>query len=1143
MTETSDLPARKPPLPRRGWWHVRLLGWLVAAFTAAAFAIAGAVAIGLTVGPVSLGPLAPVLLDLVSSNVGGYRLTASDALLSWSSEQSRLLIRFVDARIVDDKGAEIASANDISVSFSISALVSGQVAPRSLEITGPTATFMRLSDGSYDIGIRTETRRPDEKKVETANADVTPFIEALLEPPVAGEFNTFLSEITLSNATITFIDEATASIVKAPRGTLTVRRTMSGISAELDGQVSLPGGNWRFYGKAFYDRGSPVILVDAGLENARLGSLAEAGPLFEEFRGADAPLTGKVQLTVSTKGDIMWVGAQVKSAPGLIQMPLMSNIPIEIRAAVIDASYDQFSDLLQLNDLTIDSPAITGRITGAFRLRRDAARAITGWDASLDVRNGHVRIAEFFETEAAIDSLVIDASDDLIADTLTIRKVELLSQGARVEFAGTVSQLAAGSPALRIDGTISNLPLPKLNTIWPKGVATGARDWITENVYAGLITTGTIAVDISAEQMAMERAPDSAATIQLAFEDVELSYMKQMPHLTDVSGVATVRGNSFEAVIDKAEGADLHMSKGRVAIDDLVTRGEPARISAHIDGSAGNLLILLDHEPLGYPSRFGLDPKAVAGTVSIDLGMTVPTWKNLDVDQIGIDVKAHLGGATMPIARDISLTQGEADFAVTGKGMNVKGDGKVAGVSAKFAWDENFSPGPGELSTRFAASAVVSEDLRIRLGVDPGAYLDGDAAIAVSMTGNGFAPTTASASVDLVNAALSVPELGFAKAVGQPAMMTAELERVPDGYRAFPVRLQGSGIDAELDILLGRNGALRRVTANRLAAGRNDVAFTLDLSGAQPSVVADVAVVDLDTLIDALTNPRVIVEPAAAPSAEPPKPSEPPNLRMRIKARRVLLRAGAEAQDLTFNVDLDHGTLDALLLQAKMGQASIDAGLWPLPDGSRRVVFRSDDMGMFIHGVTGFTSLIGGTGQLDLVFPRRGVPGDPTGLFAMNDFRLTEQPFLVRLLGAGSFTGLIDLLQGNGILFTELIAGVTLHGERIEVRDLLMRGPSAGATGDGYVDRTTNRLAARGTLAPIYSLDSLLGEVPLLGKILGGVQGILAITFAIDGTVDDLSLEVSPLSFLAPGIIRRLFEFESPLDNPEELPPVPVPTD
>jgi len=51
---------------------------------------------------------------------------------------------------------------------------------------------------------------------------------------------------------------------------------------------------------------------------------------------------------------------------------------------------------------------------------------------------------------------------------------------------------------------------------------------------------------------------------------------------------------------------------------------------------AGDLLTLLDHEPLGYPSRFGLDPKSVKGDVAIDLGMVVPTWKNLDVDQIAV---------------------------------------------------------------------------------------------------------------------------------------------------------------------------------------------------------------------------------------------------------------------------------------------------------------------------------------------------------------------------------------------------------------------------------------------------------------------------------------------------------------------------
>ena len=273
----------------------------------------GALAIGLAFGPVSLGPLAPLLMSAVSDNVAGYRLTASDALLAWSAEETRLVVSFVDPRLVDDQGVEIAAANDIAVSFSIEALLAGNIAPRSLTIVGPTATFMRLADGAYDIGIRTEGRTA-ERKVRAADADAGPFIQALLEPPRDGEEDSYLNEITLREATLTFIDEATDSIVKAPRGTLVVRRTANGLSATLDGQVSLPKGNWRFYGTANYERGAPTVKVEAGLIDANLDSLTDAGPLFEEFTGAAVPLSGEIKLVVCQPNVVL----PLKEDPGTL---------------------------------------------------------------------------------------------------------------------------------------------------------------------------------------------------------------------------------------------------------------------------------------------------------------------------------------------------------------------------------------------------------------------------------------------------------------------------------------------------------------------------------------------------------------------------------------------------------------------------------------------------------------------------------------------------------------------------------------------------------------------------------------------------------------------------------------------------------
>jgi hypothetical protein len=61
-------------------------------------------------------------------------------------------------------------------------------------------------------------------------------------------------------------------------------------------------------------------------------------------------------------------------------------------------------------------------------------------------------------------------------------------------------------------------------------------------------------------------------------------------------------------------------------------------------------------------------------------------------------------------------------------------------------------------------------------------------------------------------------------------------------------------------------------------------------------------------------------------------------------------------------------------------------------------------------------------------------------------------------------------------------------------------------------------------VAPAYALNAILGQVPLIGPLLGGgSQGLFAANFALSGATADPKVSVNPLSALAPGVLRQLF--------------------
>jgi len=97
---------------------------------------------------------------------------------------------------------------------------------------------------------------------------------------------------------------------------------------------------------------------------------------------------------------------------------------------------------------------------------------------------------------------------------------------------------------------------------------------------------------------------------------------------------------------------------------------------------------------------------------------------------------------------------------------------------------------------------------------------------------------------------------------------------------------------------------------------------------------------------------------------------------------------------------------------------------------------------------------------------------------------------------------------------------------RVSLRDGVVRGPLLGGTIDGLVDYSRDEVHMRGTLVPLYGPNNLLGQLPLLGLFLGGEkEGLLGITYEVVGHPGNPVLRINPISALAPGLLRKVFEF------------------
>ena len=119
---------------------------------------------------------------------------------------------------------------------------------------------------------------------------------------------------------------------------------------------------------------------------------------------------------------------------------------------------------------------------------------------------------------------------------------------------------------------------------------------------------------------------------------------------------------------------------------------------------------------------------------------------------------------------------------------------------------------------------------------------------------------------------------------------------------------------------------------------------------------------------------------------------------------------------------------------------------------------------------------------------------------------------------------LATLSNGNGITFQRLEIPFTALDDAYTIREARAVGSALGITAEGTVDRAAGRLDLRGTVVPAYTINSVLGSIPLLGTLLVGRkgEGVFAANFKISGSPDDPSVSVNPLSVLAPGFLRTI---------------------
>jgi AsmA-like C-terminal region len=117
-------------------------------------------------------------------------------------------------------------------------------------------------------------------------------------------------------------------------------------------------------------------------------------------------------------------------------------------------------------------------------------------------------------------------------------------------------------------------------------------------------------------------------------------------------------------------------------------------------------------------------------------------------------------------------------------------------------------------------------------------------------------------------------------------------------------------------------------------------------------------------------------------------------------------------------------------------------------------------------------------------------------------------------------------LAGEKAKFELAQGEVILETGTIRLKNGIVRGANVGATAEGIVLSSTGQMDLRGTFMPARGLNRIVGAIPLLGLLLGSGSkaGLIGITYQLAGDAKNPKVFVNPISMIAPGVFRQVFE-------------------
>ncbi|MDX2288833.1 MAG: AsmA-like C-terminal region-containing protein [Hyphomicrobiaceae bacterium] len=1135
-------------------------------------------------GPVPLQFLVAPVERGINAELGSLR-SSIDTIVMMLTDQGGLEFRLVGLRIEEPGGDLALSAPQAAMELSLPALWSLQATPSRIELIEPRLSLAYSEDGGLSLrfassgaggeaGSATAAvatgRAPDwagatagKARSTAAGADSAPIdLFGLLAPAAegqvaAGTARTHLKEFGLRDAVVSLEAAGRKTQWQVPRLSVDVSQAAGGSVLSGAARLSTGGRIWSVSFRTERTDATKGPAVFASVTDLMPRMLGEALPQLALLRTLDMPVSGTVRIDLGQDGRPLSSTLDLELSAGRILLPDVTAVPLSIDAGGVHLAYDAADGVIRLDPSTLRWGGSSLTLSGRFAPQAPNSEAQSDgvgrgggpgggsgdWRYDIAAAQGVLSIPEFSIPPLPVDVWRATGTLQPQRGRFTLDDLHVAAGGGEIHFAGDV-ETGATETSARLEAKLGAMPAVAVQALWPRALAPAARQWVGEHIREGRIAGGTIQF-VSGRFRSAAAGPQSDLPYRLGVaitaEDIVAEPVKGLPPIHIPRGLVSHEDSGIEVVMPAAsatlDGGDrIDLKSGRFRVRTRADGDFDGEVVFAAAAKASAAVTLLSDPFFARLGRIDMPPEKVGGAVTADVALTFPLATDVAVEDVRLTAKARLtDGSVRGVASGIDVKGAAVDFELTDRALDAKGDILIAGVAAKLIGQRIFAA-PPDAQPPLRITAVLDSADRRQLGLDLANAVEGDVPVEVTIAPQPGGDKRIRIRAELNSADLAIDSIGWRKPPGRAAYLDSGVTKTADDrVMLSDLTIAGDDIAIEGSLVLDQNNRVQEFSFPRFSLnlitrlsvsgkrGRDGV-WKLDVKG--PTY-------DGKEMFRSLFSVGHVKEPS--PESKDggvgvDLSAEIDNVLgfSEVSLRKVKFSMTRRKQQLA-SVDLT-GTLD--------GGGTLDAQLVRDRNGRRQFVATSTDAGQAFKLVDFYPNLAGGRMRLDVNLDASGA-AEKSGVLVVDNFRVLGDPVVSEVVGTLDESS--PAIDGKRSAKTRTVRQVfdferlrapfsVGHGQFV-IEESYVRGPLVGATLRGKADFGRRRIDLGGTYVPLQGLNNAFGQIPLLGELLSGPrkEGIFGVTFAVQGEMDRPQVLVNPLSIVAPGIFREIFQM-SPQD-------------